>query len=335
MHAAEAAFAPKALWQTGVTRSNTMRVLVTGATGAIGSRLVPQLIASGHEVVGTYASSGKHERVAALGATPIRLDLLDPGAVREAVVEAAPDAIVNEATALSDVQFSRNLDRSFVQTNRLRREGTAALLEAAREVGVPRYVSQSFANFRYARAGGPVKTEADPLDPTPVAGMRETTAAMNYLDEVVTAAGGIALRYGNFYGASNDGMIEPVRKRQFPIVGDGGGVSSFIHLDDAASATVLALEHDGPAIYNIVDDEPSPMREWLPAIAEALGAKPPRHVPAWLARLFVGEAGVMLATDARGASNEKAKRELSWTLRYPSWRQGFREVYSGGPDRAA
>jgi nucleoside-diphosphate-sugar epimerase len=151
---------------------------------------------------------------------------------------------------------------------------------------------------------------------------------MTYLDETVTAAGGIALRYGGFYGAPNDGLLEPVRKRQFPIVGSGGGVSSFIHLDDAATATVLALDHDGPAIYNIVDDEPAPVLEWLPVLAKALGAKPPRHFPVWLARLVAGEAAVMLGTESRGASNAKAKRELGWTLRYPSWRQGFAEAYA-------
>ncbi|MGH3082987.1 MAG: NAD-dependent epimerase/dehydratase family protein [Gaiellaceae bacterium] len=193
---------------------------------------------------------------------------------------------------------------------------------------MPRFVAQSFANFRYARVGGPIKNEDDPLDPAPVEGMRETAAAMSYLDQTVTAAGGIALRYGSFYVAANDGLLEPVRKRRFPIVGDGGGVSSFIHLDAAAAATVLALEHDGPAIYNIVDDEPAPGRDWLPVLAHALGAKSPRHFPVWLARLFAGEAAVMLGTDARGASNARAKRELGWTLRYPSWRQGFAEVYA-------
>jgi 2-alkyl-3-oxoalkanoate reductase len=305
-----------------------MRVLVVGASGAIGARLVPQLIARGHEVIGTSRSPGKAERIRGLGAEPIALDLLDPRAVRKAVLETAPDAIVHQATALTDVQFSKNLDRTFAQTNRLRREGTDALLAAAREAGVSRFVAQSYASMRYAREGGPVKTEDDPLDADPVEGMRETCAAMTYLDEAVTAAGGIALRYGGFYGAANDGMVEPVRKRQFPIVGDGGGVSSFIHLDDAAAATVLALDHDGPAIYNIVDDEPAPVREWLPVLAEALGAKPPRHFPVWLARLFAGDAGVMLGTEARGASNARAKRELGWTLRYPSWRQGFAEVYA-------
>jgi 2-alkyl-3-oxoalkanoate reductase len=305
-----------------------MRVFVAGASGEIGTRLVPQLIERGHEVIGTSRAPGSAERLRTLGAEPVVLDLLDARAVRKAVLETEPDAIVHEATALADVQFSKNLDRSFAQTNRLRREGTDALLAAAREAGVPRFVAQSYAGMRYARVGGPVKTEEDPLDADPVEGMRETCAAMTYLDEAVTEAGGIALRYGSFYGAPNDGLIEPVRKRQFPIVGEGGGVSSFIHLDDAAAATVLALEHEGPAIYNIVDDEPAPVREWLPVLANALGAKPPRHFPVWLARLFAGEPGVMLGTESRGASNAKAKRELGWTLHYPSWRQGFAEVYA-------
>lgn len=305
-----------------------MRVLVVGASGAIGTRLVPQLIARGHEVIGTYRTPTHIQRVGALGAEPIALDLLDAHAVRKAVLDTEPDAIVNQATALSNVRFSRHLDRSFAQTNRLRREGTDALLAAARDAGVERFVAQSYASTRYAREGGWVKAEEDPLDPDPVSGMRETEAAMRYLDEAVTGAGGIALRYGGFYGASHDGMVGPVRKRQFPIVGDGGGVSSFIHLDDAAAATVLALEHDGPAIYNIVDDEPAPVHEWLPVLADALGAKPPRHFPVWLARLFAGETAVMLGTTARGASNAKAKSELGWTLRYPSWRQGFAAVYS-------
>ena len=305
-----------------------MRVFVAGASGAIGTRLVPQLIDRGHEVIGTSTSPGSAERVRALGAEPIVLDLLDPRAVLEAVREAEPDAIVHQATALADVKFSKNLDRAFAQTNRLRIEGTDALLAAAREAGVRRFVTQSYASLRYAREGGPVKTEDDRLDPTPLEAIREISAAMTYLDEAVTAAGGIALRYGNFYGASNDGLIEPVRKRQFPVVGSGGGVASFIHLDDAAAATVLALEHDGPAIYNIVDDEPAPVREWLPVMAKALGAKPPRHFPVWLARLFAGDVAVMMGTEVRGASNARAKRELGWTLRHPSWRQGFAAAYA-------
>ena len=308
-----------------------MRVLLTGASGAIGTRLVPQLIDRGQDVIGTSTSTGSAERVRALGAEAIVLDLLDPCAVHEAVREAQPDAIVHQATALANVRFTRKLDESFVMTNRLRTEGTDALLDAAREAGVSRFVAQSFAGMRYERTGGPVKTEDDPLDPAPLEGMREVAAAMVHLERAVTAAGGIALRYGGFYGADNDGLVEPVRKRQFPIVGDGGGVMSFVHLDDAAAATVLALEHDGPAIYNIVDSEPAPVREWLPVLARALDAKPPRRVPVWLARLLAGETAVMLGTEARGASNARARRELGWTLRYPTWRQGFAAVYARAP----
>jgi nucleoside-diphosphate-sugar epimerase len=312
-----------------------MRVLVAGSSGAIGTRLVPQLIDAGHEVVGAARSPAGAERVRALGAKAIELDLLDAPAVRRAVLRAEPDAIVHQATALADVRFSRNLDRSFAQTNRLRREGTDALLAAAREAGVRRFVAQSYASFRYAREGGMVKTEDDPLDPTPPPATRETNAAMRYLDEAVTGAGGIALRYGGFYGAADDGLVGPVRKRLFPIVGDGGGVSSFIHLEDAAAATVLALDHDGAGIYNVVDDEPAPAREWLPVLADVLGAKPPRHVPRWLARLVAGDAAVVMGTESRGASNAKARRELGWTPRYPSWRQGFVAAYGSATVRRA
>src|SRR5918994_1075435 len=276
-----------------------MRVFVAGASGAIGTRLVPQLIDVGHEVIGTSRSQASAEQVRALGAQPRVLDLLDSRAVRKAILESQPDAIVHQATALADVSFSRNFDRTFAQTNRLRTNGTDALLAAAREAGVRRFVAQSFASTLYAREGGPVKTENDPLDSNPMRSTRESLAATRYLDEAVRDAGGIALRYGGFYGASNDGLVEPVRKRQFPIVGEGGGMFSFIHLDDAAAATVLALEHEGPAIYSIVDDEPAPVREWLPVLANVLGA-----------------------------SNAKAKRELGWTLRYPSWRQGFVAAYA-------
>jgi nucleoside-diphosphate-sugar epimerase len=308
-----------------------MRVFVVGASGAIGTRLVPRLIDRGHDVVGTFKSPGHAERVRALGAEPVALDLLEPRAVRDAVLEAAPDAIIHQATALANVRFSRSLDRTFAQTNRLRTEGTDALVAAAREAGVHRFVAQSFASLRYAREGGPVKTEDDPLDPAPVPATRETNAAMRHLDQAVTDAGGIALRYGGFYGAANDALLKPVRKRQFPIVGEGGGVSSFIHLDDAATATVLALEHDKAGIYHIVDDEPAAVRDWLPVLADVLGAKPPRHFPRWLARLFAGEGAVMMGTEARGASNAKAKRELDWELRYPSWRQGFPAAYASSP----
>src|SRR5215212_7880689 len=229
-----------------------MRVFLTGASGAIGTRLIPQLIDRGHEVIGTSTSPQSAERVRRLGAKPVTLDLLDPGAVRKSVLGAAPDAIVHEATALANVRFTRNLDKSFVATNRLRTEGTDALIAAGREAGVSRFVAQSFASYRFAREGGMVKTEDDPLDPNPPATMRESTSAMAHFEDAVTAAGGIALRYGVFYGAANDGLVPAVRKRQFPIIGDGGGMMSFIHLDDAAAATVIALEHDGPNIYAIV-----------------------------------------------------------------------------------
>jgi 2-alkyl-3-oxoalkanoate reductase len=305
-----------------------MRVFGAGASGAIGTRLVPQLVDRGHEVIGTSRSAEKAEHIRALGAEPMELDLLVRAAVRRAVLEAAPDAIVHQATALAEMTFSRNFDRTFAKTNRLRTEGTDVLLAAAREAGVDRFVAQSFASFRTAREGGPFKTEDDPLDPAPVATTRESNAAMRYLEEVVTNAGGIALRYGIFYGAANDGLIEPVRKRQYPIVGEGGGIASFIHLDDAAAATVLALVHDGPGIFNVVDDEPAPVREWLPVLAEALGAGPPRRFPRWLARLLAGEAAVVMGTEARGASNAKAKRELRWEPRYPSWREGFVAAYA-------
>ena len=305
-----------------------MRVFVAGASGAIGTRLVPQLVDQGHQVIGTSTSAEKAEHLRALGAEPVALDLLDRAAVRRVVLEAGPDAIVHQATALAELAFSRNFDRTFAQTNRLRTEGTDALLAAAGEAGVDRFVAQSFASFRTARECGPVKTEDDPLDPAPVATTRKSTAAMRHLEEVVTDAGGIALRHGIFYGAPNDGLIEPIRKRRYPIIGDGGGFASFIHLDDAAAATVLALEHDGPGIFNIVDDEPAPVREWLPVAAQALGAGPPRRFPRWLARLVAGEAAVVMGTEARGASNANAKRELGWELRHPSWREGFRAAYA-------
>src|SRR3954452_7650278 len=232
-----------------------MRVFVAGASGAIGTRLVPQLIDRGHEVIGTSTSPESAERVRRLGAKPVVLDLLDPQAVRKAVLGAAPDAIVHEATALANAKFTRNLDKSFVVTNRLRTEGTDALIAAGLEAGVSRFVAQSFASYRYL-SGALVKTEDDALDADPPATMRESSGSMAYLERAVTDYGGIVLRYGVFYGASNDGLVEPVRKRQFPIVGDGGGMISWIHLDDAAAATVLALAHEGPAVYNVVDDEP-------------------------------------------------------------------------------
>jgi nucleoside-diphosphate-sugar epimerase len=286
------------------------------------------LIDAGHDVIGTHNSPSNAELLRTLGAKPVMVDLLDAYAVRQAVLQSEPDAIVHQATALAKAKFGRSLDKAFAKTNELRTKGTDALLAAAREAGVRRFVAQSFASYRYLRQGGLIKTEDDPLDPTPPPHTQQSWAAMTYLDRAVTDFGGIALRYGGFYGADNDGWAELVRKRLMPIVGDGGGMISWIHLEDAAAATVLALEHDGPAIYNIVDDEPAPAREWLPLLAESLGAKPPRRLPAWLVRLLAGGAAVVMGTEVRGASNAKAKRELGWTLRYPSWRVGFPAVYS-------
>jgi 2-alkyl-3-oxoalkanoate reductase len=311
-----------------------MRVMVVGASGAVGTRLVPQLTNGGHEVIGTCRSPGNAERVRALGAQPVVLDLLDRAAVRQAVRQARPEAIIHEATALSGRGFSRKLDRTFADTNRLRTEGTDILLAAAREAEVRRFIAQSFAPYRYARQGGMVKTEDDPLDPSPPAGARQTNAAMAYLDQTVADAGGIALRYGGFYGDAGDQLVTMVRKRRFPIIGDGAGFTSWIHLDDAAAATVLALDHGAAGVYNIVDDEPAPASEWMPALARALGAKSPRRVPAWLAGLIAGRDAVLGATQSRGASNAKAKRELGWTPRYPSWREGFAAAFSPGPSRS-
>ena len=303
-----------------------MRILVVGASGIIGRRLVPQLAERGHQVTGTSRSAARAGQLRPLGAEPAVLDVLDAGAVRALVATTRPEAIIYQATALSGVSFSRNMDKAFGPTNELRTTGTDNLLAAAREAGVPKFIAQSFAPFRYAHVGGPVKDEDDPLVADPPPSARQMFAAMAHVDEAVTAAGGIALRYGGFYG-EEDAMVRAVRKRQFPLIGDGGGTMSFIHVEDAAAATVRALEAAGPAIYNITDDEPAPMREWLPALAAALEAKPPFRVPAWVGRLAMGKTLPMM-TEARGASNAKAKKELDWTLRYPTWRTGFPASYA-------
>jgi nucleoside-diphosphate-sugar epimerase len=304
-----------------------MRVLVAGATGAIGQRLVPQLVERGHEVVGTARSSNRSEQLRAAGAQAVELDVLDRAAVFDVVAASRPDAIVHQATALTGVSDYKRFDRSFAETNRLRREGTDNLLAAAAKARVKRFVAQSYAGWPYAREGGAIKTEEDPLDPAPAPAMRESLAAIRHLEQAVVDAGGIVLRYGALYGSPADAQVDPVRKRKFPIVGGGGGVWSFVHLDDAAAATVLALETGRPGIYNIVDDDPAPVREWLPLLAIAIRAGPPRHVPRWLGRLAAGESGAMLMTEIRGASNAKAKRDLGWTLCHPSWRQGFPVSY--------
>jgi nucleoside-diphosphate-sugar epimerase len=302
-----------------------MRVLVVGASGAIGSRLIPQLAERGHQVTGTSRSAAKAGRLRSLGADPAVLDVLDAGAVRDVIAKARPDAIVYEATALAGAAMSRKMDRMFAPTNELRTKGTDILLAAAAGAGVPKFIGQSFAPYRYAHTGGWVKDESDPLVSDPPASARLMFEAMAHLDQAVTAAGGIALRYGGFYGEM-DTTVNAVRKRQFPLIGKGQGMMSFVHLEDAAAATVLALDAEGPAIYNVTDDEPAPMRDWLPALAAALGAKPPFHVPEWVGGLIMGKA-ITMTTEARGASNAKAKKELGWTLRYASWRAGFPAAY--------
>jgi nucleoside-diphosphate-sugar epimerase len=310
-----------------------MRVFVAGATGAIGRQLVPRLVAAGHEVHGMTRSESKQRMLDEWGAVPVVADALDPDQVAEAVARARPDAIVHQATAFGVVDSvnPRHFDRDLAPTNRLRTEGTDHLLSAGQAVGVRRFVAQGFVPISYARTGGPVKTEDDPLDPTPAREMRATLAAIRHLEAAVLGARwteGIVLRYGAFYGpgtsmAPGEEMYEMIRKRKFPLVGDGGGVSSFIHIADAADATVAAVEHGDRGVYNVVDDDPAAVAEWLPALARKLGAGKPRRVPAFLVRLLAGEAAVTMMTSARGASNAKAKRELAWNPAHPSWRDGF------------
>jgi len=308
-----------------------MKVLVAGATGALGSQLVPRLVAAGHEVAGMTRSAAKRDVVRELGATPVVADALDPDDVARVVAEVAPEVIVHELTALSGSLEMRHFDRDFAATNRLRTEATDHLLAAGRAVGVRRFVAQSYAGWPFARSGSAVKTEDDPLDPRPAASMRGTLAAIRHVEDAVTGAAwteGVVLRYGGFYGpgtslAPDGEHAEMIRKRRFPIVGDGGGVWSFVHIADAAEATVAAVEHGRRGIYNIVDDEPAPVADWLPAIAVGLGAKPPRRVPRWLGRLLAGEAAAIMMTEVRGASNAKAGRELGWRPGHPSWREGL------------
>jgi nucleoside-diphosphate-sugar epimerase len=311
-----------------------MKVLVAGATGALGSQLVPRLVAAGHDVTGMTRSPARAAAVRRLGATPVVADALDPDAVAHAVAEAAPQVIVHELTALSGAIDLRHFERSFALTNRLRTEGTDHLLAAGRAAGVERFVIQSFAGWPFARSGGPVKTEDDPLDPAPAAPMRTTFDAIRHLEAAVLGARwtqGVVLRYGGFYGPgtsmARDGEhLAQIRKRRFPVVGDGAGVWSFIHIEDAADATLAAVERGRRGIYHIVDDEPAPVAEWLPAVAGTLGAKPPRHVPRAVGRLLAGEAAAVMMTEVRGASNAKAKRELGWRPAHASWRDGFAEL---------
>jgi nucleoside-diphosphate-sugar epimerase len=301
-----------------------VRVLVAGGTGVIGRRLVPQLVARGHQVTATTTSAAKLGMLHQLGAAGVVMDGLDAISVGEAVAATRPDAIVNEMTGLSKVHAGRpNLrkpDRFFAATNRLRSEGTDHLLAAAEATGVSHMVAQSFGAFNGIREGGWVKTEEDPLYTA------AETKAIEHLEDVVIKAGGAVLRYGSLYGpGATDDQFKLVRRRLFPLVGGGTGYFSWVHLDDAASATVLAVEQQAKGVFNIVDDEPAPVSEWLPYLAQCAGAKPPRRLPKWLARLLAGEMVVGMMTEGRAFSNAKAKRELGWDLRYPSWRQGFKE----------
>ncbi len=310
-----------------------MRVLVAGASGAVGSRLIPMLTAAGHEVTGLTRSQPKTDELRRAGATPVVVDALDAAALREAVLSARPEVVVHEMTALRNASDLRHFERAFAQTNRLRTEGLDHLLAAARQSGARRVVAQSYCGWPFARVGGPVKTEDDPLDSTPPREFQRSLQAIRHLESAVGEAAdleGIVLRYGAFYGPGS-GMFEgsalaQLRRRLFPVIGDGGGWWSFLHLDDAAQATMCAVENGASGIYNIVDDDPAPVRDWLPALADMIGAKPPRHIPSWLARLLVGEHMVVLMTDVRAGSNAKARRELGWRPAHASWRQGFAQV---------
>jgi nucleoside-diphosphate-sugar epimerase len=307
-----------------------VKILLAGATGVMGRQLVPRLVAAGHDVVGMTRNPAKRDAVTALGATPVIADALDPDQVARAVATAEPEAIIHQLTAIGAID-PRHFDRSFALTNRLRSEGTDHLLSAGRALGVKRFLAQSYTSWPYARTGSPVKDENDPLDPTPAREMRESMRAIRHLEDAVTGADwtvGIVLRYGAFYGpgtsmAPGGEQFEMVRKRRFPVVGDGAGVWSFVHIGDAAQATVAALSAGERGIYNVVDDEPAPVAEWLPALAQAIGAPKPWRVPRWAGRLFAGDAGAMMMTEVRGAANAKAKRELHWQPEHPSWRQGF------------
>ena len=319
-----------------------MRVFVAGATGAVGRRLVPLLVSRGHFVAGMTRSPEKADAVRAMGAEPVVADALDRDAVVEAVARTRPDAVVHQLTALTEIKSFRRFDRDFAVTNRLRTEGADHLLEAALAAGARRFVAQSYGNWSYERSGDGLKTEEDPFDPSPPADQSRTLDAIRHLERAVAEApgiDGIALRYGNFYGpgtglAADGNLVALVRKRRLPIVGDGGGVWSFVHVDDVATATTAALERGAPGVYNVADDEPAPVSEWLPELARAVGAEPPRRVPAWLGRVAAGEVGVSMMTAIRGASNAKAKRELGWQPRYSSWREGFRTGLAESPPGA-
>ena len=303
-----------------------MRVFVAGATGIIGQSLIPSLIAAGHEVTGTTRSPAKAGQLKSAGATPAIVDGLDRQAVLDAVRAAQPEVIVHQMTALASMRSFRNFDKEFAVTSELRSKGTDYLLEAARQAGTRRFIAQSFAGWNMARTGALVKSETDPLDPDPVPSTRKAMAAIRHLEEAVPAGvpEGLVLRYGSFYGhGASDSMLDVLRKRQMPVIGGGTGIWSFCEVTDAAAATLAAVTRGAPGLYNIVDDDPAPVREWLPYLAECLGVKAPMHAPAWVGKLLAGDLVVMMMTEARGASNAKARRELGWAPGYPSWRDGF------------
>ena len=310
-----------------------MKVFVAGASGAMGRRLIPQLL-SGHEVVAMTRSPGKVDALRADGVEPVVADGLDRSAVMKAVTQARPEVVVHQMTGLTGAGNFKKFDDEFALTNRLRTEGTDHLLEAARASGARRFIAQSYGNWNYERTGHDLKTEDDRLDPNPPANQRRSLEAICYLESAVLGAPGlegIALRYANFYGPGtgfdrNGDIVVLVRKRRLPIIGNGAGVWSFVHLDDAAAATVAAIERGDPGIYNVVDDEPAPVSVWLPELARLLGARQPLRVPVWLGRLVAGEVGVSMMTQIRGTSNAKARTMLGWEPRISSWREGFRSL---------
>lgn len=301
-----------------------MRIFVAGATGAVGQHLVPGLVAAGHAVTATTRSADKAGRLRAQGATPVVVDGLDRPGVLAAVKQARPDAIIHQMTALATMKSFRRFDGEFAVTNELRTKGTDYLLEAAADNHVERFVAQSYIGWNNPRTGSMIKTEADGLDPDPLPMTVRSMAAIRHVEQSVPAAGGLVLRYGSFYGPGASAMmLDMVRKHRFPVVGSGAGVWSFTEITDAAAAAVAALTHGAPGVYNVVDDDPAPVSAWLPYLAECLGAKAPRQLPVWLGRLAAGEMVVAQMTSVRGSSNQKAKRDLDWLPKYPSWRDGF------------
>jgi nucleoside-diphosphate-sugar epimerase len=309
-----------------------MRVFVTGATGALGRHLVPGLVAAGYEVTATTRTPGKAAQLREAGAEPVVLDGLDREAVIAAVRAAAPEVIVHQMTALAGMRSLRNPDKAFAATNELRTRGTDNLLAAAARAGTRRVIAQSYAGPGPDRRPGPLKTEADPSDLRPIRSAVQGPAAIAYVDKTVPAEApeGIVLCYGGFYGrGASDFLLDMLRKRQVPVIGGGTGVWSFIEITDAAAATLAAVEAGAPGIYNVVDDDPAPVAEWLPYLAKVAGAKPPLRVPAWLGRLLAGEFVVAQMTTSRGSSNEKARKELGWEPRFASWREGFRAWVGG------